>query len=168
LTALARKGVARSDIGHAKWMPTRKIVFRHEINVEIDSKLMQTRMTPEQRQSFVKSCPTGVFKLNGQTVDIEDATRCTACKDCLKHIEDDVVLPHNEKSVSTVNHWRVEEFVNVMQPHKHPKHPRRGWIRMDIFPTQALSAECLFEQSFISLLDKIKQAQSSLTTLKTT
>eukprot|EP00299_Pterocystis_sp_00344_P013602 c6685_g1_i1.p1 GENE.c6685_g1_i1~~c6685_g1_i1.p1 ORF type:complete len:293 (-),score=46.67 c6685_g1_i1:221-1099(-) len=81
LTATARKGVGKE---HAKWNPVSCAVFKFDPEIKINSQKLH-ELTSEQKREWADSCPTKVFKYNEDvdTVDIEDATRCMFCKECV-------------------------------------------------------------------------------------
>jgi len=61
--------------------------MRKQPVVELDQEKINRAMKTEQKQAFVKSCPSKVFKFNEQRncVDVEDADKCTLCEECVKY-----------------------------------------------------------------------------------
>lgn len=80
LRAVARKGVGRD---HAKWAPSVAIGIRPHTDIKINKDKMDT-LSPEEMAMFVASCPTKVYKFEDTIVDVEDASRCTFCMECVK------------------------------------------------------------------------------------
>lgn len=96
---LKLKGVARKSIGreHAKWIPTCTATFQWEPDIVIDEVIMNNpRLMPKKKKiRFVNSCPCKVYFYNELTdgVEIEEATRCTYCRECLIFADTFLNLP---------------------------------------------------------------------------
>jgi DNA-directed RNA polymerase alpha subunit len=80
LRAIARKGVGRD---HAKWSPSVAIGIKPHTEIKINKDKMDM-LSPEEMATFVASCPTKVYKFEDTIVDVEDASRCTFCMECVK------------------------------------------------------------------------------------
>lgn len=80
LKALAKKGVGKE---HGKWQPTCGTVFQYDPDIEINYDRMD-ELTEEQKQEWVNSCPTKVYKYNEEKkqVEIENAAACMFCNEC--------------------------------------------------------------------------------------
>jgi len=118
LKAIAKKGVGKE---HAKWTPGCAVNFLCEPNVQLNHARMD-EMTEVQKQEFVKSCPTKVYKYNENThaVEIEDSLKCMYCMECKKKAEyfqkeDAVTISQNVMkfyfTVETTGALRPEEIV---------------------------------------------------------
>lgn len=85
LKAIAKKGVGKE---HAKWTPSPAVNFLYEPEIRLNQARMD-EMTENQKQDFVKSCPTKVYKYNESThnVEIEDSLRCMYCQECKRKAE---------------------------------------------------------------------------------
>lgn len=79
----AKKGIGQT---HAKWSPVSTCVMRKLPYVKVEQEIANSQMSVQQRKKLVESCPRKVFRFNEarSTVDIEDADRCTLCKECTK------------------------------------------------------------------------------------
>lgn len=80
LRAVARKGVGRD---HAKWSPSVAIGIKPHTEIKINKDKMDT-LSPEEMATFVGSCPTKVYKFEDSIVEVEDASRCTFCMECVR------------------------------------------------------------------------------------
>lgn len=45
------------------------------------------QLSDQEKRDFVNSCPTKVFAYDEENVEIEDAEKCTFCKECKKKAE---------------------------------------------------------------------------------
>jgi len=82
LKAFAKKGVGKE---HAKWSPGCGITFQYEPDIRLNLPRLE-ELNSAQKQEFVKSCPTKVYKYNDaqHQVEIEDVMKCTYCNECKK------------------------------------------------------------------------------------
>lgn len=81
LTATATKGIGMQ---HAKWQPTCCSVFQQEPKIVLDE-LRISELPEEDKQHFVDSCPTNVYKLDERTgtVFVDKPLNCTYCDECI-------------------------------------------------------------------------------------
>ena len=63
LRAIARKGIAKD---HAKWMPVATCSFHYMPEIIIHNSEME-KLSPQDKQAFVESCPTNVFSYDEVT-----------------------------------------------------------------------------------------------------
>jgi len=82
LKAVAKKGVGKE---HAKWAPACCATYLFEPDIRLNTARIE-ELTDKQKQEWVKSCPTGVYKYDEKTaqVSIEDKMQCTYCDECKK------------------------------------------------------------------------------------
>jgi DNA-directed RNA polymerase II subunit RPB3 len=85
LKAIAKKGVGKE---HAKWSPGCGIAYQFEPEIRLNNSKMD-ELTDKQKDDFVKSCPSKVYRFNevNRQVEIEDALKCTYCNECKKKAE---------------------------------------------------------------------------------
>ena len=85
---IAKKGNAKT---HAKWSPVATCIMRAEPIVELDQDKINQLSAPEKRE-LVERCPRKVFAYNEvrQVVDIEDASKCNLCQECVKFVQSDL------------------------------------------------------------------------------
>jgi len=118
LKAIAKKGVGKE---HSKWSPGCGINFQFEPDIRINQSRMD-ELTDTQKQDFVRSCPTKVYRYNEGThqVEIEDSMKCTHCMECKKKADyfqkSDVVQIHQKQdkfyfTVEATGSLRPEEIV---------------------------------------------------------
>jgi len=83
---IAKKGIGKE---HAKWIPCAVATFQLIPELTLDQVTMEDLST-EQKQAFVKCCPTNVFGYNKQTdaVSVENPLDCTFCEECVYKAED--------------------------------------------------------------------------------
>jgi len=86
LKAVAKKGVGKE---HAKWSPVCVATYQFVPDIRLNHTRME-ELTEGQREEWVNSCPTKVYKFNEDTrrVEIEDANRCMYCQECKKKSEE--------------------------------------------------------------------------------
>lgn len=80
-TALAKKGISKE---HAKFQPVSAIGFQPDPIITIDEE-EALNLTHKQKEDFVNSCPTKVYKIDQQTgqLIIDNPRRCVYCNDCV-------------------------------------------------------------------------------------
>uniref|UniRef100_A0A0C9RRI1 TSA: Wollemia nobilis Ref_Wollemi_Transcript_19120_1327 transcribed RNA sequence n=1 Tax=Wollemia nobilis TaxID=56998 RepID=A0A0C9RRI1_9CONI len=85
LRAIARKGIGKD---HAKWSPAATVTFMYEPDIHINENLMET-LTLEEKQEWVDSSPTRVFKIEEGThqVVVHDAEAYTYDEEIIKKAE---------------------------------------------------------------------------------
>jgi DNA-directed RNA polymerase II subunit RPB3 len=66
LRATARKGIGKD---HAKWIPVATVAFHYMPDISINRALMDS-LTDRQKEDFVDSCPTPVFRYNNITKQV--------------------------------------------------------------------------------------------------
>lgn len=81
LKAIAKKGCAKE---HAKWSPISSCYFHPEPNVEISQEEFE-KLTEEQKDKWVNTCPAGGLKYDEVTrqVEIEDPLKVAHCLELL-------------------------------------------------------------------------------------
>jgi DNA-directed RNA polymerase alpha subunit len=87
--------VLTKNIGdvHAKWSPVCPSTYKIIPTITLSNKSKDT--------SWVNICPKNVFKVNGDTVDIENADQCTHCHACEEsgHVDRIQLKHHNGADV---------------------------------------------------------------------
>ncbi len=73
---IARKG--NGDM-HAKWNPVSVAAYKPVAHIQIDKQ----QATPGLLSQIAQSCPSKVFRMHNDTIEIEDASRCTFCQECV-------------------------------------------------------------------------------------
>ncbi|KAJ6238484.1 DNA-directed RNA polymerase ii subunit rpb3 [Anaeramoeba flamelloides] len=86
LKCIARKGFGKE---HAKWSPVCVATFRYGPTIKMNTNLMDT-LLEEDKETFVDSCPTKVFKYQeiSNQVEIEEPRQCMFCELCIRKAED--------------------------------------------------------------------------------
>mmetsp|Transcript_63516 Transcript_63516/g.150491 ORF Transcript_63516/g.150491 Transcript_63516/m.150491 type:complete len:311 (-) Transcript_63516:35-967(-) len=109
--AWAQKGVGRT---HAKWSPVATAVFRYEPDIQINNSKMDL-LTEQQRQEWVKSCPTFVYGIDPKKrVTVEQRLKCMYCDQCLEKAESFSTPATNFRDLVSVRpmqdrfHFKVE------------------------------------------------------------
>lgn len=125
MRAVARKGVGRD---HAKWSPSVAIGIKPHTEIKINKDKMDT-LKPEEMAIFVASCPTKVYKFEDSIVEVEDASRCTFCMECVR------VFP------------KYPDLVSLRQKPKS--------FSMRVETTGAISPDVIVQTSFSILLQKL-------------
>jgi DNA-directed RNA polymerase alpha subunit len=84
---IARKGTGRM---HAKWSPVATCIMFKEPIIKLDDNLINKKMSPEDRKTFVKKCPRNVYKFNElkQAVEIENSHACNLCIECYRFADE--------------------------------------------------------------------------------
>lgn len=87
-TLIAKKGNAKT---HAKWSPVATCIMRAEPIVELNQDKLN-KLDAEQKQELVARCPRKVYSYNAMrnVVDIEDASKCNLCNECVKYVQADL------------------------------------------------------------------------------
>lgn len=67
LRCVARKGMGKD---HAKWSPVATVTYQFQPDIRINRELMNT-LTDQQKEEWVASCPTKVFRINPLTKEVE-------------------------------------------------------------------------------------------------
>jgi DNA-directed RNA polymerase alpha subunit len=75
---------------HAKWSPCCCAAYRMEPVVTINRDFFRAQ-TPEWKESFVRKCPSHVFRYDqaDDTVEIENQQDCTFCRQCVESLEEE-------------------------------------------------------------------------------
>eukprot|EP00898_Chlorokybus_atmophyticus_P000642 jgi/Chlat1/1579/Chrsp123S01840 len=82
---IARKGIGKD---HAKWNPVATVAMLHVPEIKLNRPLLDT-LTLEQKEEWVASCPTRVFRVNNATgaVEVENAEAYTYDDECIAKAE---------------------------------------------------------------------------------
>ena len=88
LDAYVRKGIGKL---HSKWSPCSAVKLHHEPDINLDLNKME-ELNEVEKTGFVKSCPSGVYTYDNHSrrVEIQDATKCTFCNDCVLYAEEEI------------------------------------------------------------------------------
>jgi DNA-directed RNA polymerase II subunit RPB3 len=81
LRAIAKKGIGKE---HSKWSPVCVATFQYDPNVDLDYS-QQDKLTEEQKQLFVDSCPTKVYSYDAanKSIIVDQESRCMYCNECV-------------------------------------------------------------------------------------
>lgn len=81
LEAIAKKSIGKD---HAKWSPVAVCTYQFQPSIHIHASAL-SEMTTQEKQSFVNSCPTKVYRYNDNdhTVEIAEPTKCMYCNECV-------------------------------------------------------------------------------------
>lgn len=81
-TATAKLGIAKE---HAKWAPVAAVSYMFEPIITLNPAVMDT-LTSDQKQQFIKSCPTQVYEYDDsyETITVMDKMKCMFCDECVK------------------------------------------------------------------------------------
>eukprot|EP00300_Choanocystis_sp_HF-7_P025845 c28099_g1_i1.p1 GENE.c28099_g1_i1~~c28099_g1_i1.p1 ORF type:complete len:321 (-),score=69.76 c28099_g1_i1:26-988(-) len=81
LRAIAKKGIGKL---HAKWCPATGVYYRDVPKIQLREPII-AELSPDEREAWAKSCPSGVYKYNAITerVEVENPSECTFCMDCV-------------------------------------------------------------------------------------
>lgn len=120
LDCTARKGIGKE---HAKWMPVSTVVFQQVPEIQLGFDQL-ARLTEEEQDSFVQSCPRNVFKKedsSGQVV-VDAELACIYCEECVKwavqmeeeQIENGIEEPIRAADLVSVN-IREGEFIFTVE-----------------------------------------------------
>ncbi len=144
--ATARKGVGKE---HAKWNPTATAVFKYYPDVTLNDELMN-KLNHEQKEQFVKSCPTKVYALDEKTdqVRVAQNSKCMFCMECKLKAED----------------FKIPQAVSI----KHRQLPRGQEFVFEVETTGSLRPEEIVEFAFEKLITKLERVRSELHTLPST
>jgi len=136
LRAFAKKGVGKE---HAKWSPGCGLTFQFEPDIHLNYPRLE-EPTSAQKQEFVKSCPTKVYKYNEvqHQVEIEDAQKCTHCMECKK------------KAAS----WEKPDLVDIKQ--------KQDRFHFTVETTGSLKAEEIVLNALGAIKDKLTNIQTHL------
>jgi len=79
---IAKRGIGKQ---HAKFAPASGITFRYEPDIRLNKGTMEG-LTKQEKKEWVKKCPTGVYRYDNVTeeIEIEDAAACMFCYECVK------------------------------------------------------------------------------------
>ena len=61
MNMVAKKGIGKI---HAKWSPVSTCIMRAQPIVNLNSEIINKKLTMDQKIEFVKKCPRKVFKIN--------------------------------------------------------------------------------------------------------
>ncbi len=87
------------------WSPVVESYFVYLADITLSD--LKRGLSEEKKREFVSSCPTGVYKINEESneIDIEDISLCTQCQMCTNYLREEE-LPE----FATVN-AKVGEFI---------------------------------------------------------
>jgi len=88
-TALAKKGISKE---HAKWQPVSAIGFQPDPIIEINQEEAMN-LTAKQKQRFVDSCATKVFKLENGVIQVDNPRKYNYAGDCLTVAKEEFEMP---------------------------------------------------------------------------
>ena len=92
---VAKKGIGKE---HAKWSPVSCVVMQQVPEIEfVDKSNFINKLSTKEKEDFVASCPTKVFKVDEKSGAIEVAKplNCTYCEECQLKIEELGGVPKN-------------------------------------------------------------------------
>lgn len=83
---IAKKGIGKE---HSKWSPVSCVIMQHEPEIEFLDRNIFNKLGVKQKQEFVNSCPTKVYRYDEsrKQIEIEAPLNCTYCEECLVKLE---------------------------------------------------------------------------------
>jgi DNA-directed RNA polymerase II subunit RPB3 len=149
VTCNARKGTGKE---HAKWSPVSTAVFRYGPEIILDPfKLEQVLLS--QKQEFVASCPTKVYQLQGDSVEVARPSKCTFCEECVRKAES--IITGSRTGRILLNPY--DNFVRV--------NSLKDQFTFTVESTGALSAMNIVSVALKVLSEKLEDLKSIIPTL---
>jgi DNA-directed RNA polymerase II subunit RPB3 len=149
VTCNARKGTGKE---HAKWSPVSTAVFRYGPEIILDP-LKLDQVTLAQKMEFVGSCPTKVYELDGDTIEIARPNKCTFCEECVRKAES--ILTGSRTGRILLNPYDNFVRVNTIKDH----------FTFTVESTGALSAMNIVSIALKVLAEKLEDLKSIIPSL---
>lgn len=149
ITCNARKGTGKE---HAKWSPVSTAVFRYGPEINLDP-LKLENVTLAQKQEFVASCPTKVYELNGDTIEVARPNKCNYCEECIFKAES--ILTGSRTGRILLNPYDNFVRINTIKDH----------FVFTVESTGALSAMNIVSIALKILAEKLEDLKSIIPSL---
>ena len=140
MTMTAKKGIGKE---HAKWSPVCGCVMQQVPEIQfIEKNDILKNKSKEEKEEFIKSCPSNVFRYDERTnlIKIEKPLNCTYCEECLLKLDE---MCGSHKDIIKIE-------------------PKKNVFRFKVESTGSLTPEKIVEEGFKSLINKIKGIDEAL------